>query len=295
MIYWIVVYRTDKNSCGLTFLTESVWGYSAQPHTPTICPRQIKNIISNWPGWHSGATYLFRSRHFGQACGECQITCQLRGDRHSGQASEAFLQQSTWPLYAFLMVCSHRCQAAVGTTFQQWCGHLWDNMPLIDWLNGYCNGSIRILAPCPFWAPSWNIYSMPDMALIIWMENVRHTLAHCDNNLTVPLRNALCWHVKLMTVVTIEVSSRTSGPMRRTGHLGRSNGCWPIRPDASSSQRSYNIKANYMLACHTDSVKMNIWTEAAGTGRFTPPRTGQFVTAFIQGKQQITSRLADNI
>ena len=40
----------------------------------------------------------------------------------------------------------------------------------IDLLNVCCNGSIRTLALCPFWAPSWNIYSMPDMVLIIWME-----------------------------------------------------------------------------------------------------------------------------
>ena len=99
-----------------------------------------------------------------------------------------------------------------------------------------------------------------------------------------------------MTVVTTEMTNRTSGPKRRTGHLGRSTRYWPVRQDASSSQRSYNnLEANYLLACQTDRVKMNIWTEAPGTGRFTQPPTGQFVTAFIQSKEQITSWLADNI
>ena len=50
-----------------------------------------------------------------------------------------------------------------------------------------------------------------------------------------------------------------------------------------------------MLASQTDSVKINIWTKAPDTGQFTKPPTGQFITAFIQGKQQITSWLADNI
>ena len=98
-----------------------------------------------------------------------------------------------------------------------------------------------------------------------------------------------------MRVVTTEVSNRTSGPKRRTGHLGRSTRYWPVRPDASSSQCSYNIQPNYLLTSQTDSVKINIWTEAPGTGQFTQPPTGQFITAFIQGKQQITSLLADNI
>ena len=98
-----------------------------------------------------------------------------------------------------------------------------------------------------------------------------------------------------MTEVITEVSNRTSGTKRRTGHIARSTRYWLVRPDASSSHHSYNIEANYLLASQTDSVKIIIWTKAPDTCRFTKPPTGQFVTAFIQGKQQITSWLADNI